>query len=324
MRRHLVGLVVPLAACLLSAAPAFAGEAQWVEVKSPHFSVVTDGGEKRGRDVAIRLEQMRAVFGTLFSQTNVNLPVPLQIVAFPQHQGVTPVCATVEREADGSVWSVRGNRPQLHPAGPVSGEPMGGRLSRIRTPVDGWESLQPNGSVVRRRVCHYIYHNKLTPKLINYFELADNKEVPVESAIQQAFGMTAARFDITMREYVMGGRSMYYRMPTPAGIVTTNYVTSLLSAADSSAVLADVHLHSPHYQQKAMEEYQAVLKTDAKNQLALRGLGYAYLLRQNFEEAGSTSSRRPRGTPRIPASTTMRHCLCPASVPWGIRHTAQS
>jgi len=48
-------------------------------------------------------------------------------------------------------------------------------------------------------VVHYIYHNKLTPKLINYFELADNKEVPVESAIQQAFGMTAARFDITMR-----------------------------------------------------------------------------------------------------------------------------
>jgi len=50
MRRHSVGLVIPLAVLLLFVAPAFAGEAQWVEVKSPHFSVVTDGGEKRGRD----------------------------------------------------------------------------------------------------------------------------------------------------------------------------------------------------------------------------------------------------------------------------------
>ena len=82
MRRHSFGLVVPLAVLLLFVAPAFAGEAQWVEVKSPHFSVVTDGGEKRGRDVAICFEQMRAVFGALLVQTNVNLPVPLQIVAF--------------------------------------------------------------------------------------------------------------------------------------------------------------------------------------------------------------------------------------------------
>src|ERR1700693_4471372 len=47
-----------------------------------HFSVVTDAGEKRGREVAMRFEQMRAVFGTLMTKAKVNLPVPLQIVAF--------------------------------------------------------------------------------------------------------------------------------------------------------------------------------------------------------------------------------------------------
>jgi tetratricopeptide (TPR) repeat protein len=60
----------------------FAGEPQWVEVRSPNFSVVTDAGEKRGREVAMRFEQMRAVFGSLMTKVNVNLPVPLQIVAF--------------------------------------------------------------------------------------------------------------------------------------------------------------------------------------------------------------------------------------------------
>src|SRR6185437_12548336 len=62
--------------------PAVARDATWVEVKSPHFSVITDAGEKRGREVAIRFEQMRAVFANLMVQAKVNLPVPLQIVAF--------------------------------------------------------------------------------------------------------------------------------------------------------------------------------------------------------------------------------------------------
>jgi kynureninase len=43
-----------------------------VEVRSPNFSVVTDAGEKRGREVAMRFEQMRAVFGALMTKANVN------------------------------------------------------------------------------------------------------------------------------------------------------------------------------------------------------------------------------------------------------------
>jgi Flp pilus assembly protein TadD len=57
-------------------------EAQWVEVRSPHFSVITDAGEKRGRDVALRFEQMRTAFGVIFQKVNVNISVPLQIIAF--------------------------------------------------------------------------------------------------------------------------------------------------------------------------------------------------------------------------------------------------
>src|SRR6266568_3980522 len=68
--------------CLGFALPSFCGERQWVEIHSPHFSVITDAGERRGRDVAVRFEQMRVVFGALMAKANVNIPVPLQIVAF--------------------------------------------------------------------------------------------------------------------------------------------------------------------------------------------------------------------------------------------------
>ena len=73
-------------------AVALAGRAhaadQWVEVRSPHFSVVTDAGERRGREVALRFEQMRAVFGTLILRSKVNLPIPLQIIAFKSGGGL--------------------------------------------------------------------------------------------------------------------------------------------------------------------------------------------------------------------------------------------
>src|SRR5260370_13955622 len=75
---------VLLSALLLIAIPCRAKdkEAECVEVHSPHFSVVSDAGDRRARDVALRFEQMYFVFGTLFSRQTVNFPVPLQIIAF--------------------------------------------------------------------------------------------------------------------------------------------------------------------------------------------------------------------------------------------------
>src|ERR1700674_660683 len=62
--------------------PCYGDGPQWVDVRSPHFSVITDGGDKRGREVAMRFEQMRAVFGAHMVKAKVNMAVPLQIVAF--------------------------------------------------------------------------------------------------------------------------------------------------------------------------------------------------------------------------------------------------
>ena len=85
MSSHLQWSILPhfLLVLILSAVPmAWASGPQWIEIQSPHFSVVTDAGEKRGRETAMRFEQMRAVFGALMTNANVNLPIPLQIVAF--------------------------------------------------------------------------------------------------------------------------------------------------------------------------------------------------------------------------------------------------
>jgi tetratricopeptide (TPR) repeat protein len=56
-------------------------EPKWIEVHSTHFSVLTDGGEKHGREVALRMEQMRSVFGQLILKEKLKMPVPITVVA---------------------------------------------------------------------------------------------------------------------------------------------------------------------------------------------------------------------------------------------------
>jgi tetratricopeptide (TPR) repeat protein len=72
-------LVVP---SLVTPELAFAkDEPKWIEVHTAHFSVLTDAGEKRGREVALRMEQMRAVFGQLLLKDKLKMPVPITVIA---------------------------------------------------------------------------------------------------------------------------------------------------------------------------------------------------------------------------------------------------
>lgn len=74
-----VGLV--LWACQPDAAFA-KDEPKWIEVHTAHFSVLTDGGEKRGREVAAKMEQLRAVFGELLLKDKLKMSVPITVIAF--------------------------------------------------------------------------------------------------------------------------------------------------------------------------------------------------------------------------------------------------
>jgi len=74
-----------LAACVLGLYANFAAAAQpspWLEIHSIHFTVITDAGDKKGREVAVRFEQMRAVFATLLGKDRLHQSVPLTILAF--------------------------------------------------------------------------------------------------------------------------------------------------------------------------------------------------------------------------------------------------
>jgi Flp pilus assembly protein TadD len=82
-------LARPIPLCLISAflvalclSASAAEQSPWLEIHSTHFTVVTDAGEKKGKEVALRFEQMRAVFGSLLMRDRLNQPLPLTILAF--------------------------------------------------------------------------------------------------------------------------------------------------------------------------------------------------------------------------------------------------
>jgi len=357
-RSSFYGLPALVLVVTFCCAPAvFAGEPQWVEVRSPNFSVVTDAGEKRGREVAMRFEQMRGVFGALMTKVNVSLPVPLQIVAFrntkemrqvaPLFNGKpTQLAGLFQGGSDRSFimldmsvenpWVVvfheyahqlmngtmpGGSDPWFEEgfAEYFSSIEVDSKEARVgKIPNDQYVILQQLGMMkiadlfkVRHNsstynesgdhrttfyaesgmLVHYIYDSQLLPKVAAYFDLKENKHVPVEDAMQQAFGMSAAQFDKALRDYVSSGHYKYYRIPTPASISSNNYTITPMSAAASNAVLADVHLHSPDYQQQAVSEFQEILKSDPNSAPACRGLGYAYLQKQDFTRAAEYFKR---------------------------------
>jgi tetratricopeptide (TPR) repeat protein len=71
-----------LLSLLLYSSAAEQEKSPWLQIHSTHFTVITDAGEKRGKEVALRFEQMRAIFGILLMKERLNESEPLTILAF--------------------------------------------------------------------------------------------------------------------------------------------------------------------------------------------------------------------------------------------------
>jgi hypothetical protein len=79
MSRRLFLLVCVVFSPLL--APARDKPENWVEVRSPHFSVVSDSNEEQARRVADQFERMRSVFHTLFPEIPIDTLGSITVLA---------------------------------------------------------------------------------------------------------------------------------------------------------------------------------------------------------------------------------------------------
>jgi tetratricopeptide (TPR) repeat protein len=94
VKRCSIAVVALIGLIAVFSPSAFAGdEPKWIEVHSTHFSVLTDAGDKQGREVTLRMEQMRAVFGQLLLRDKLKMSVPITVVGLKtdaQYAAVAP------------------------------------------------------------------------------------------------------------------------------------------------------------------------------------------------------------------------------------------
>lgn len=76
-KRFLV--LLPLA--LASLGSAREHTANWLEVRSPHFTVVTNSSEKQGRRITVQFERMRAIFREAYPQLEDDPDAPVVVLA---------------------------------------------------------------------------------------------------------------------------------------------------------------------------------------------------------------------------------------------------
>jgi hypothetical protein len=359
------------------AAPA-AEPIPWLEVHSAHFTVITDAGDKKGREVALRFEQMRAEFGVLLGKERLNQSIPLTVLAFRNDKSYYQVAPLL-------------HIPPLAPGQPVTYQPIDAPgfflagedqdfivlnlfeeeswravahdfaemlLSYNYPPAQGWfdeglaeyfssirvdnkhvelggdpelraslkqdllgnqHEAQPTKSLTELlgaqvwlplpdlfalkhdtssrnlgshhtlyyaeswMVMHYLLHEKKLPETGMYFNLVLNQHVPVEEAIQKAFGMSSAEMEKAVKDYFHAQTGLFLALDAarltnpnpdyPAGTTAPGALISLpapvapddnaitskpLPEADARALYAEVEIRIPERRERGLADLQAL------------------------------------------------------------------
>jgi hypothetical protein len=371
-----------LTAAVLSPSLHAADQPPWIEVHSTHFTVITDAGEKRGKEVALRFEQMRSVFALLLTKDRLNQPLPMTILAFKNDKDYYQLAPLIHvpGQAQGQPTSVPGlfipgedqnfialNLFESEPWLAVAHDFAHMLLDDNYPPAQGWfdEGLAEYFSSIRVSdkqveiggdpelhssittdlldnshdtrppksltellgaqvwlslpdlftikhdtsgftegthhtlyyaeswmVMHYLLHEKKLPETGTYFDLVLNQHVPVEDAVQKAYGMTSAQLEQAVKDYfhaqtklgvaldaarqknpdTAANSAQPYQFPAPLGPDDAAITSRPLPEADARSLYAEIEIRIPERRDAGLKELQALataptsaqMKSDAK------------------------------------------------------------
>ncbi len=353
-----------LAGCLIlcsSLTVPAAEPSPWLEIHSVHYKVITDAGEKKGKEVALRFEQMRAVFAVLLMKQRLNEPVPLTILAFksdknyyqsaPLKQGqpidvpgfflpgedqnfivlnlfeeeswravahdfahlllnynYPPVPGWFDEgmaeyfgsiQVDDKKYEIGGdpelrssftqdllqNQREIRNAPKSLTELLGGQvwlaLPDLLT-MKHDTSTYTEGThhtlfyAQSWMTVHYLLHEKKLPETGTYFELVENQHLPVEEAIQKAYGMTPAQFDQAVKDYFHSLTPLFlaldasrqpdtktpppqvYNFPEIVGPNDSVITSKVVPETDGRALVDEAKIRIPDRRDAALQDLQAL------------------------------------------------------------------
>jgi hypothetical protein len=116
---------------IAAAAPCRAAD-QWLEVKSPHFTVMSNAGQWSARDMAWQLEQIRSALAALWPWARVDLDRPFAVIAVKDEWSMKSIAP--------KYWEEKGS---LHPVS-VWATGVDRYYLAVRTDVKGEENVNLN------------------------------------------------------------------------------------------------------------------------------------------------------------------------------------
>jgi tetratricopeptide (TPR) repeat protein len=137
---------------------------------------------------------------------------------------------------------------------------------------------------------HYVMTQQKLPIATKYLDLTINQHRGVDEAIQMAFGITPQQFDKALRDYFTS-RSMIFRLAAPPNMESGPFEAKAADPMFVEASLADLHFHEIDHQEEGISEFKKIIEKDANNLIAQRGLGYAYLQKNDYEHAAEHLER---------------------------------
>jgi Flp pilus assembly protein TadD len=378
-------LLLFCSAWLIVCSPAHAAEPHWIRLNSSHFSVVADGGEKQGKEVMARFEQMRSAFGQLLMRSRVNLPEPMDVIALANQEDYSAVVPGRQGPLLSEAFFVPGedryyfvvnlsrqdswravaydfaktllnyNYPpaqpwfdegfaqyfsslQLGQKVQIGGEPesaadrsssfasllsskpwtTSGQLFAMRPQARGNTPAPQDGLFAAQSwiLLHFLINQNKLEQTGNYFDLALNRKLSAEQAIQQAYDMTPAQFDQAVRSY---WQSLMPRLqsPTAAGkelagsplgqapTVSPNEEIGSsvqeLPPAVGQALVAEMAMRLPEHHDHAINQLNSLAnQPKLDNEVAHRALSFAYLQNNQYTEATEELSKAAELDPRDP------------------------
>lgn len=163
-----IALSLLLQVILVSFAPAQTDT--WLEIRTPHFVVISNSNEKRARHVTRQFERMRTVFSKVFPDANLNTATPIVVLAVEDrrnlqaleplvylHQGQVNIAGLFLRAPEKNYVLVYQNAEGLHPFAPIYHEYTHFVLSSTGEwmPVwlsEGWAEFYQNTEIVDNEV----------------------------------------------------------------------------------------------------------------------------------------------------------------------------
>ncbi len=376
--------VFTLLFCLAAAVPAGAGEAPWLRISSAHFSLLTDAGDKRGREILLRFEQMRSMFSILLMRPKLNMPEPLDIIAVKDdkeyaevaYKGQNPKAFFLPGEdrnyivlnaSEENPWhAVEYDFARLYmnynyPPTPAwfdegfaeyfSGmrldnkvvqlgsdpalrrtwrQDLIGNQTKLRyvpksftellnapiwlatpdlftmrlTPTTYENSRHTLFNAQSWIVMHYLINKEKLSQTGTYFDLVENQKLPVDQAVQKAYGMTIPQFDKEVKDYFHSLDPLFKALDlsTQPGEVEVGGVTSTIAAPvgpgdlgmnaqavplpEALALVAEMSERVGEHRDASVQELKALI-ADPKMESAVAHRALAWDLMQNhkFEDA---------------------------------------